>query len=287
MSLTQRVANMASPPVEALLRYLDRGSMSRGAIIDKIPPPSRRVTKAGVGTTTFAEWCYNAGFFAGLLAPYIPSSRPLRVLDVGCGTGRLYLSAEPFFGDDDTYTGIDVNPEAIDLCRKNYPAANAAFALTEAANGHYAPGAANRLLRWPFDDDAFNLVTALSVWTHLREEDWRFYLNEVARVLAPDGRAMITFFLMDDAYRPERKRDTLSRFYPQPESQWIFDQPDTEGWFTTRWAKVPEIAIATPLTVFEAELAKAGLELVTLFPGQWKDTPGAFFQDVAVLRHRA
>jgi predicted SAM-dependent methyltransferase len=62
------------------------------------------------------------------------------------------------------------------------------------------------------------LVTALSVWTHLNEADARFYFKEISRVLKPDGKAIVTFFLLDEQY-----------------------------------------------------------------PGNWKETPGAFFQDVLIF----
>ena len=125
----------------------------------------------------------------------------------------------------------------------------------------------------------------MSVWTHLREEDWRFYLNEVGRVLAVGGRAIITFFVLDELYRPEAKRNINSAFYPQLEDKWIFDKPayESKDWVYPKWADVPEVAIAVPQPVFKQAVEAAGLKIVQYLPGQWKDQPGFFFQDVVVF----
>lgn len=105
------------------------------------------------------------------------------MLDVGCGVGRLYLAARPYLTGNDSYLGIDVGKSFIDICKQQYRDANVSFLHTEASNGYYAKDTGGGPVAWPIADNSHNFVTALSVWTHLREEDWRFYLNEVGRVL--------------------------------------------------------------------------------------------------------
>ena len=133
-------------------------------------------------------------------------------------------------------------------------------------------------------DASHNLITAVSVWTHLREEDWRFYLKEVGRVLQPGGRAILTFFILDELYRPELKGPKHSRFYPQPENKWIFDaSAGSDNWRYPSWADVPEAAIAVDEAAFEPAVEASGLKVVQYLPGSWKDQPGFFFQDVVVF----
>ncbi|MBW8812613.1 MAG: class I SAM-dependent methyltransferase [Caulobacterales bacterium] len=256
--------------------------MSRGATLSHIPPASKR--GGGLGTFPYSEWCYTIGIFQTLIFENLPK-RPVRMLDVGCGVGRLYLAAKTYLTDGDSYLGIDVGKSFIDICNEQYTQPDVAFLHTEASNGYYAKGTGGGPAAWPIADGAQNLVTALSVWTHLREGDWRFYLNEVGRVLQPGGRAIISFFILDDLYQPEAKSATISRFYPQPENKWIFDAPvyESADWKCPTWADVPEVATAVPKACFDEAVAEASLRVVRYLPGQWKEQPGFFFQDVVVF----
>lgn len=287
MSLIKRigrgVARRAYGPVERVYRYIERPQLSRGAVLVAIPPSSRR--GGDLGTTTYGEWCYTIGIFQSLFFQNFPQ-RPIRMLDVGCGVGRLYLAAKPYLSPDDSYMGIDVGADFIEISKSQYREPNVSFLHTRASNGYYASDVTGGPVAWPIADGAHNFVTALSVWTHLREEDWRFYLREVGRVLARDGTAVISFFILDDLYHPEKKTSRPSRFYPQAENKWIFDAPayGSKHWTYPKWANVPEVAIAVPKSVFDDEVAAAGMEIVHYYPGQWKDQPGFFFQDVVILK---
>jgi SAM-dependent methyltransferase len=280
--ISDRVNRTVYRPVEMLYRAVERAHMSRGAVLSDIPSPAFR--GGGLGTTTYGEWSYTIGIFQSLFFQNFPQ-RPIRMLDVGCGVGRMYLAAKSYLTDQDSYLGIDVGARQIATCKAQYKAENVSFLHTEASNGHYAKDIKGGPVAWPMADESHNFVTALSVWTHLREEDWRFYLREVGRVLAPGGRAVISFFIMDDLYHPEKKRSATSAFYPQNEDKWIFDAAayGSENWFYPSWAEVPEVAIALPKAVFETEVAQAGLKVSQYMPGQWKDQPGFFFQDIVIF----
>lgn len=92
-----------------------------------------------------------------------------RVLDWGCGAGRLtrYL-----LGDTPcAVTGVDIDADNIAWCQASYPGAR--FEVVP--------------LRPPtmFEDGAFDLVTGLSVVTHLQEEDQWKWLAELRRLTRP------------------------------------------------------------------------------------------------------
>lgn len=94
---------------------------------------------------------------------------PLRILDVGCGTGaNLEMLAQ--FGDA---SGVDVSSDALEFCKRR--------GLTEVKQG-----LAESL---PFDDAEFDLATALDVVEHL--DDDLAGLSEMNRVLKPGGRALV------------------------------------------------------------------------------------------------
>lgn len=280
-----RLSKLAYPPVEKLLRSLQGGQMMRTTVLDMIPPPSER--EGGLGTTAYSEWCYTVGFLQSLIFQTLPEERPLRILDIGCGVGRLYLAARPYLQPDDTFTGIDVSKSFLDICRARYTDPNVTFVHLDASNPYYASHHSDKKLPWPFEDEAFNFMTALSVWTHLNEGDFTFYLKELGRTLAPGGKALVSFFIMDEIYEETRPGRTAaqSTYYPQPASMWIFDQSayGSENYFHPKWAKVPEFAIGVTKAAFDEAVADAGLKVARYFPGCWKEKPGLFFQDFVVF----
>jgi protein-L-isoaspartate O-methyltransferase len=101
-------------------------------------------------------------------------ARGKRVLDAGCGAG--YGSAE-LAEAADSVVGIDVAPEAIAFATEHYQMANLRF---EQASCTAVPDA----------DGSFELVVAFEVIEHL--DDWRGFLAEARRVLAPTGQLVVS-----------------------------------------------------------------------------------------------
>jgi SAM-dependent methyltransferase len=101
-------------------------------------------------------------------------ARGKRVLDAGCGAG--YGSAE-LADVAEKVTGIDIAPAAVDYARAHYALPNLAFEQASCT-------------QLPYADGAFDLVVAFEVIEHL--ENWRDFLQEVRRVLAPAGQAIVS-----------------------------------------------------------------------------------------------
>ena len=124
------------------------------------------------------------------------------VLDVGCGIGR---DAVPLIGHVRSYDGFDIMPEAIRWCQKNitprHP--NFRFRLADVRNDRYNPKGTQKAseYRFPYEDDSFDLVFLLSVFTHMLPRDMENYLSEIARVLKPGGRCVVSYLLLNDEAR--------------------------------------------------------------------------------------
>lgn len=94
-----------------------------------------------------------------------------RILDAGCGSGRNMVQ----LARRGTVTGIELAPASLEAAR-------------ERGVGPVVPGSLDEPL--PFGDAAFDLALALDVLEHV--EDDRAALAELARVVAPGGRLLVT-----------------------------------------------------------------------------------------------
>jgi SAM-dependent methyltransferase len=101
-------------------------------------------------------------------------SRGKRVLDAGCGAG--YGSAE-LAQCAHSVAGVDVAAEAVEFAREHYQSPNLEF----------TQGSCTAL---PYGDGSFDLVVAFEVIEHL--EDWREFLREARRVMAPGGQFIVS-----------------------------------------------------------------------------------------------
>jgi SAM-dependent methyltransferase len=103
-----------------------------------------------------------------------------RILDFGCGPGRV-LRALHFRGiDKERLFGTDIDSEAIDWCTRNY-----ARVANFAVNNHEPPT--------PYPDDFFDCIYSISVFTHLPEEMQFAWLAELKRIVKPAGYLILTF----------------------------------------------------------------------------------------------
>lgn len=113
--------------------------------------------------------------WAGGLAP----RRRGRMLEIGCGLGR---TAHHFASEFEQVDAVDVSPSMIRQARELGPPANVRFSEVRGAD----LGA--------FENGAFQFVFSYLVFQHIPDEHAiRSYLDEIARVLAPDGVAAIQF----------------------------------------------------------------------------------------------
>jgi cyclopropane fatty-acyl-phospholipid synthase-like methyltransferase len=199
-----------------------------------------------------------------------------RVLDLGSGCGRL---AYPFAKllCNGRYFGVDVWSEGIQWCNENIASrnTNCEFQVVEARNNYYFEeftGESNNFaLDVPSAD--IDLVFSISVFTHLVKKDCQSYLDEISRVLKPDGCAYITGFVIDRFFHRYVERTGNHRqVIPADEAGCHYaykGQDFFAGYTMERWKEMFD---------------QAGLELVSFEPGSWAQKPGSrVFQDTFVL----
>jgi SAM-dependent methyltransferase len=236
---------------------------------DHLTPPRRMSGYVGPGDfrATGEEFL---GYFRELGA-----LRPEdRVLEIGCGIGRMARVLAGVLRPPGAYDGFDVVAGGIAWCEHRYrdTAAPFHFAHADLRNSAYNPGGALDAgsYRFPYDDGAFDLVIATSLFTHLLPAATEHYLSEAARVLAPGGRLFCTWLL-------------FSAQRPAPAEFGVLDA-GTGTAVRVADPAVPEDAVAYEEAWLTQRLPARGLSLHALAHGTWSGRDGRSFQDIVVAQ---
>ncbi|MGA7386139.1 MAG: class I SAM-dependent methyltransferase [Methylocella sp.] len=100
-----------------------------------------------------------------------------RILDWGCGCGRVARHWEGHAGDIDLY-GCDINDRLVIWCKENIPFGS--FTRSEL------------IPPLPYPDNYFDLLYGISVLTHLLFDTQYLWMAEIWRLLKPGGIAILT-----------------------------------------------------------------------------------------------
>jgi ubiquinone/menaquinone biosynthesis C-methylase UbiE len=140
-----------------------------------------------------------------------------RVLDVGCGLGRMAVPLTKYLSKEGSYEGFDIVAEGINWCQKkitsSYP--NFHFQLADVYNEWYHPKGKYKTseYKFPFERGSFDFIFLTSVFTHLLPEDMENYLQEISRMLKPNGKCLITFFIInEESLRHIEKKQAIFSF---------------------------------------------------------------------------
>ena len=110
---------------------------------------------------------------------HFPRNETARVLDCGCGTGRLTVLLAERLGEGSSVTGLDITPEMIDRARQ----------IRRAPGGRTIDFRVGDCHNLPFDNEAFDWVVVLESFPHFC--DPRGAVSEFYRVLKDGGRVAI------------------------------------------------------------------------------------------------
>lgn len=204
-----------------------------------------------------------------------------RVLDVGCGLGRL---ARPLVSQlaGGSYVGIDVHRPSIVWCRENYAdQTHFSFIHMDVFSKEYNPNGPTLDMdaTFPVTDSAFDFCWSTSLFTHMQMAGTARYLKEQARALAPGARCWNTFLLLDSEAESNLKAGKAG-------TRWVLPHVVEGG--RVRDLNVPEAQSALNLEAVRAAYVAAGLEITEIRFGPWSgrtENVRAGGQDV-VIAHK-
>jgi SAM-dependent methyltransferase len=182
----------------------DREAERRGFALHRgyrLPPVSMRERMCGEAFRSDSFFLQSAVVEATRLSARLDYTKSSRIVDVGCGLGRLATGMLVEFGDVE-YLGIDVNEDFVCWCREHIESYHPTFRFVhlDMANELYNPaGTLNGSdLRLPLDDTSADIVYLWGVFTNMIPEHVESYLGEIRRILRPRGWCFLTAFVEDD-----------------------------------------------------------------------------------------
>ena len=176
-NLLKRLFYLVYYPSSFMWRKLDRtGSWKETQWwIDHVP----NAVFTGRNYSSYAGWMQAQGLFSALFSVYLDKEQP-NILDFGCGLGNLAPISYFFVQNGGKFLGIDTDAKCVAACQQTYgDLKNCSFYLTRDRNAWYPQTDKRETsdgIDWPVANGSQDLVTAMSVFTHLQERDAKGYL---------------------------------------------------------------------------------------------------------------
>jgi SAM-dependent methyltransferase len=204
-----------------------------------------------------------------------------RVLDVGCGVGRMALVLTGYLDATGGYEGFDIVGPGIDWCRTHVTPRFPQFRFQKADvfNSDYnSQGRCDAAeYTFPYADASFDFVFLTSVFTHMLPAAVENYLFEIARVLKPGGRCFTTFFLWN------RETAALVR-----SGNRLYSFPYDQGVYRVERRLRPEAVVAYDEGYALSLLARYGFEVQgPVHYGSWSGRQGCFSGQDVIVASRA
>lgn len=233
---------------------------------------------------------HNHGFDDGeehvaMLRDYA-SLRPTdRVLDVGCGIGRVAKPLTKYLTKEGSYVGIDIVERSVRWMQQAYAAQhpNFSFYHLDVHNSAYNPGGtfSADTVEFPFPgEQQFDVVFLFSVFTHMYPQHIHHYIKLIERQLKPGGRLFASVFVNDEFAQAQQAKTIETG---QKLADRVFRQK-TEDYYAPGKTN-PEFAAAYDSEQLGRLFAGTSLKIREPFVyGYWCGRPGAtsFYQDVVI-----
>ena len=237
---------------------------------------------------SFTNWVYQQGFFAALIKCFAQNESS-KIVDFGCGHGKLAPVSVFFTHPEGEYLGIDIQESYINYCRRKYvQLPRVRFHVSKDYNPLYSPQQQNAVADsksygedWPVIAESIDVVIAISVFTHLREADAFGYINKIYDILKPGALAILTCHIVEE---PRKQPGFIFKYNPFLVSLFKFPTPlpTSYNWFTSNPA-LPESGIAMNMAGLNS-LIQGKFKVERMMRGSTTGGNDPLPQDVVVLR---
>jgi SAM-dependent methyltransferase len=173
-----------------------------------------------------------------------------RVLDIGCGPGRMAIPLTAYLSQEGSYEGVDDWSEAVEWCSKNITPRFGNFGFRSLEDAHPGGADSGGVAKFPYEDGTFDFAILCAI-SRLDTATFRSYVTEAGRLLRPGGMFLGTCYLSDG------------------------DSPH------------PELADRVHLseTDLREDLGSKGLRVEAVYRGSWNDNPNPLsYQDIVVAK---
>lgn len=260
---------MISKIKNILIQLTDTWEIISGIRNSMIPP--ERIVYINGGDAkkigeTFLQYFINLGNL----------KRESDVLDVGSGFGRMAVPLTGYLSKKSKYEGIELLADGVNWCAKKITPKfkNFNFRRIDIKNGRYNPDGKYLAseYKFPFEDNSFDFIILTSVFTHMLPNDLENYLSEISRVLKPEAKCFITYFILNNdsvKHIEEGKSNFNLKFY--------FDECRIES------KEDPEYVIAYKEAQLRFMYEKFNLKITSINYGNWCGRDNYLdFQDIVV-----
>lgn len=204
------------------------------------------------------------------------------VLEIGCGFGRFALPVAQFLNKEGNMVAADILPYTVHYLSENVAKRYSNFkaVLLNINNDLYFDNHDDDIGKLPFDDNSFDLIYLQSVFTHVRPNLVKFYLNEFNRILKPGGRSLITYFILDKKSREAIQNGTTANNYK-------FKHEGEEFYYES--LALPEISIAYDISKLKEFYKNAGLDIIhnsfsqSYMRGRWQGNSKAIISQDCII----
>jgi SAM-dependent methyltransferase len=237
-----------------------------------LPPYSVRVRTNGVqGEFGGRKFIESGQRLLERLPPEL-NVRTSKILDIGCSCGRLAYAVRKL-GFSGSYVGLDIDASTIKWATKHIEKHDQKyhFVLAEVFSDVYNQTSRTQASEYefPFTANAFDLIFAYSLFTHLLDAELENYFGNAGRCIKDDGVFVFSCFVMDEAA-----------------SGSFMSQASLRGKTHLYSESSPRKATAFAEPYLREALSAAGFRNVLMLPGVWRksNSLGGSDQDLFICR---